>query len=95
MNGQNNCLELGAGVLRVTLGCLSYFFKVIDVNDIAQSLSRVWINKEPEFTGGKNGKRKRKGVLGERFVCNMTEIDFSKKKYNLIFGNWCFNYLSD
>ena len=94
LNGNQNCLELAAGPLRVTLGCLSYFFKVIDINDIVPNLTRVWQNLEPEFTSGKVGKRKRKGALGERFVCDMTDLAFNKK-YNLIYGNWCFNYLSN
>ena len=41
-NGYSRCLELGAGVLRVTIGLLSYYFKKIDINDIATSLERVW-----------------------------------------------------
>lgn len=63
LNGYNKCLELAAGPLRVTLGMLSYFFKEIDVNDIA-NLSQIWMKLEPEFSDGKFGKRKRKGVLG-------------------------------
>lgn len=49
---------------------------------------------EPEFTDGKLGKRSRKGNLGERYVCNMTDLKFDKK-YNLIYSNWGLNYLDD
>ena len=38
-----NCLELGAGPLRITLAILSYFYEVIDVNDIAPNLKKKWI----------------------------------------------------
>ena len=87
-------MELGAGVLRVTIGLLSYYFKKIDINDIATSLERVWQNLEPEFADGNIGRRKRKGTIGERYVMNMIDLPFDKK-YNVIYGNWCLNYLSD
>ena len=41
LNGYKRCLELGAGPLRVTLGVLSYWYEVIDVNDIT-NMDRIW-----------------------------------------------------
>ena len=94
LNGYQQCLELGAGPLRVTLGLLSYYYKKIDINDIAKNLERVWKNLEPQFTNSNEDRRKRKAELGERYICNMTDITFDKK-YNLIYGNWCLGYLTD
>ena len=42
-----NCIELGAGPLRITLNLLSYFYDVIDVNDIAPNLKQKWIEMIP------------------------------------------------
>ena len=64
------------------------------MNDIT-NLERVWSNLEPEFTDGKLGRRKRKGILGERYSnCNMIDLPFDKP-LNLVYSNWGLNYLMD
>ena len=92
INGFRRCLNPGAGVLRETLEVLSYYFDIVDVNDIA-NLDRVWANLEPEFTDGKLKRRKRCGKLGEKYAnMNMIDIPFDQT-YNAIIVWWGFEYL--
>ena len=92
LNRYKRCLNVGAGPLREALEFISYFYDIIDVNDIA-NLERIWINLEPEFTEGKLGRRQRRGKIGNKYPnMNMIDIPF-EETYNAIFAWWGFEYL--
>ena len=41
-----------------------------------------------------NKKRNCKGIIGDRFQCNMKDLSLLKK-YDLIYGHWSLGYLQD
>ena len=49
---------------------------------------------EPDFTEEIPGKRRTKGQLGERYICDMMDLKFDKF-YDVIYSNWGLNYLND
>ena len=76
-----------------------YYFDYIDINDISAELSHIWIKTKKELGDGTLNRRKQEshkfGEIRNMMRCNMTAIDFTNKNYDVIYGSWALNYLSN
>ena len=93
IDSYEHCLELGAGPGRVTEGLLAFHFDKIDLNDIV-NFRPQWSHLQKQLQTQKKRHRS-KGLIDEVFNCCMSKVDYSVKKYNVIYSNWGFNYLND
>ena len=71
---------------------LSKLYKTIDINDLATThIKAKWIETKEKLSQ-LNARKKCK--IDEMYEECMTKIPFDKT-YNLIYGSWAFNYLTD
>ena len=95
INGNDLCISLAAGPLRVEIAILSYLFKTIEVNDISSKLKDTWVKLAPKFEKpGMWRGMKRIGRIGKMHAgMNMKDVPFTDKLINCLFMNWGLNYL--
>ena len=64
--------------------------KIVDINEIAENQMDETYKTEKRINDNKRNYQK--GIIGERFKCNLKKVPLDKK-YDLVIGHWALGYL--